>query len=560
MLIQLSIRNIILIESCDITLKEGLCVLSGETGAGKSILLDSLGLVLGARADIGLIRSGEAQGSVSAEFDIYNNVAAKQILAELDIEQADTLIIRRSISADGKSRALVNDQVVTVAALKKIAETLVELHGQHDQKSLQDTVLHRSMLTDYAKLGDMQKIVAASYQKWNLSKNAISEMMAEVERALREQDYLRHMRGELKILNPQLGEEEALTTSRTSMMQSEKMFSVLNEAIAELNHGKGVLAALRNCQRTLTRSSISTISQAFAPIIEGLEKAAIEAEEVQYALEKIGQDSQFNPTKLEEIEERLFALKAAGRKYNLPVDELAVLRDQVDEKLSIIDSQENKLKALKAAEKEAKEDFYSKASTLSEQRAKAGAKLEAAIEKELAPLKMEGTRFRVHIDRLPEANWGASGIDYVQFECATNVTKGAKDIAYSSLSKIASGGELSRFMLAMKVALSGNNISTIIFDEIDTGTGGAVADAIGKRLAALGKNSQVLVVTHLPQVAARGSQHLLIKKQEKNKKIITQVTELVGEQREEELARMLAGEVITSEARKAAQKLLEHAA
>lgn len=300
----------------------------------------------------------------------------------------------------------MNDQVVTVAALKKIAETLVELHGQHDQKSLQDTVLHRSMLTDYAKLGDMQKIVAASYQKWNLSKNAISEMMAEVERALREQDYLRHMRGELKILNPQLGEEEALTTSRTSMMQSEKMFSVLNEAIAELNHGKGVLAALRNCQRTLTRSSISTISQAFAPIIEGLEKAAIEAEEVQYALEKIGQDSQFNPTKLEEIEERLFALKAAGRKYNLPVDELAVLRDQVDEKLSIIDSQENKLKALKAAEKEAKEDFYSKASTLSEQRAKAGAKLEAAIEKELAPLKMEGTRFRVHIDRLPEANWG----------------------------------------------------------------------------------------------------------------------------------------------------------
>jgi DNA repair protein RecN (Recombination protein N) len=561
MLIQLSIRNIILIESCDISLKSGLCVLSGETGAGKSILLDSLGLVLGARADNSLIRSGQEQGSVSAEFDISDNISAMQILTELDIEPSDTLIIRRSISSDGKSRALVNDQLVTVTALKRLAETLVELHGQHDQKTLHDTVLHRTMLTDYARLADVQRSVVASYLKWNSSRNAITEMLEEVERATREQDYLRHMRGELKILNPQLGEEEALTTARASMMQSEKMFEILNEAIAELNNGKGVLAALRNSQRTLTRSNIAANSQLFAPIIEGLEKAALEAEEAQYALEKIGQDSQFNPAKLEEIEERLFALKAAGRKYNLPVDELAMLREQVDEKLSIIDSQENKLKSLKAAEKEAKEEFHGQAKELSEQRRKAAKKLEAAIEKELAPLKMEGTRFRVRIDTLDETSWGASGIDFVQFECATNVTKGAKDIAYSSLSKIASGGELSRFMLAMKVALSStNNIPTIIFDEIDTGTGGAVADAIGKRLAALGENSQVLVVTHLPQVAARGDQHLLIKKQEKNKKIITQVTELTGEQREEELARMLAGEVITSEARKAAQKLLEHAA
>ncbi len=561
MLIQLSIRNIILIESCDIILKSGLCVLSGETGAGKSILLDSLGLVLGARADSSLVRSGQEQGSVSAEFDITDNAGAKQILAELDIEPSDSLIIRRSINADGKSRALLNDQVITVAALKKIAETLVELHGQHDQKTLQDAMLHRAMLTDYAKLGDMQKSVAAIYQKWNSSKNAIAEMLEEVEKAVREQDYLRHMRGELKVLNPQPGEEEMLATARASMMQSEKMFDVLNEAIAELNHGKGVLAALRNCQRTLTRSNLTSRAEAFTPIIEGLEKAAIEAEEAQYALEKIGQDTKFDPRKLEEMEERLFALKAAGRKYNLPVDELALLRDQVDEKLSIIDSQENKLKLLREAEKEAREEFYTKASALSGQRKKAGVKLEAAIEKELAPLKMEGTRFRVRIDALDEAGWGASGIDYVQFECATNVTKGAKDIAYSSLSKIASGGELSRFMLAMKVALSStNNVPTIIFDEIDTGTGGAVADAIGKRLAALGKNSQVLVVTHLPQVAARGDQHLLIKKHEKNKKIITQVTDLVGEQREEELARMLAGEVITSEARKAAQKLLEYAA
>ncbi len=561
MLVQLSIRNIILIESCDISLKSGLCVLSGETGAGKSILLDSLGLVLGARADSSLIRSGEAQGSVSVEFDISKNIAAQQIVSELDLEKSDSIIIRRSITSDGKSRALINDQLVTVAALKKIAETLVELHGQHDQKTLQDAVLHRAMLSDYAKLADQQKIVAENYKKWCERKDAIAELMAEVERVTREQEYLRHMRGELKILNPQLGEEDILTTARANMMQSEKMFDVLNEAIGELSHGKGVLSALRNSQRTLTRSPLTSTSEVFAPIIEGLEKAAIEAEEALYALEKIGEQARFDPRKMEEMEERLFALKAAGRKYNLPVDELAVLRDEVDEKLAIIDSQEQKLKALKTAENEAKEEFYNQAKILSEQRKKAATKLEAAIEKELTPLKMEGTRFRVRIDALDEINYGVHGIDYVQFECATNVTKGAKDVVYSSLGKIASGGELSRFMLAMKVALSStNSVPTIIFDEIDTGTGGAVADAIGKRLAELGKTSQVLVVTHLPQVAARGNQHLLIQKQQKNKKIVTQVTELSGEERQEELARMLAGEIITTEARKAAQKLLEQAA
>lgn len=561
MLIQLSIRNIILIESCDIALKSGLCVLSGETGAGKSILLDSLGLVLGARADSSLIRSGETQGTVSAEFDITGNTAAKNILAELDLEPTDTLIIRRSLTADGKTRSLINDQSVTASALKRIGETLVELHGQHDQKTLQDAVLHRAMLTDYAGLTGLQKTVAEHYQKWNASKNAIAELMREVEQATREQEYLRHMRGELKALNPQLGEEDTLTTARAGMMQSEKMFEVLNEAIGELNNGKGVIAALNNAQRTLTRSPLTANSEVFVAIIEGLEKAAIEAEEALYALEKIGQEAQFDPRKLEEMEERLFALKAAGRKYNLPVDELANLKDQVDEKLAVIDSQEQKLKALKQKENEAKTEFLNHAQKLSEQRRKAAVKLESAIEKELAPLKMEGTRFRVRIDALEESYWGAHGIDYVQFECATNVSKDAKDIVYSSLGKIASGGELSRFMLAMKVALSSvGSVPTIIFDEIDTGTGGAVADAIGRRLAELGKNSQVLVVTHLPQVAARGSQHLLIQKQQKNKKIVTLVSELSGEQRQEELARMLAGETITTEARKAAQKLLEQAA
>jgi len=562
MLNRLSIRNIILIEACDIDLKSGLCVLSGETGAGKSILLDSLGLVLGARADSSLIRSGETQSSVSAEFDISKNIAAKQVLAELELPASDTLIIRRSLSADGKSRALINDESVTTAALKKMAETLVELHGQHDQKTLQDSVLHRALLDDYAKLAEAKKSVAASYQEWKKCKDEIAKILQEIEAATREQEYLRHMRGELKALNPQIGEEEILSTGRAEMMQSEKMFDVLNEAISEMSGAKNVVAMLRNAQRTLTRSALTNNSEDFAPIIEGLEKAAIEAEEALYALEKIGSSANFDSRKLEEMEERLFALRAAGRKYNLPVDELAALREQVEEKLDTIDSQEHKLKALRTAENKAKDEFFALAKSLSDARFKAGIKLQTAIEKELAPLKMEGTRFRVRIDKLDEANWSASGIDQVQFECATNVGKGTaeENITYSSLSKIASGGEISRFMLAMKVALSSvGSVPTIIFDEIDTGTGGAVADAIGKRLATLGKTSQVLVVTHLPQVAARGSQHLLIKKQEKNKKIVTSVEDLTAASREEELARMLAGETITEEARKAAQKLLEHA-
>jgi len=555
MLIQLSIRNIVLIDACDISLQRGLCVLSGETGAGKSILLDALGLALGARADTALVRKGEAQGSVSAEFDISGNDAAKTVLRELELEDADTVIIRRSLGSDGKTRCLLNDQAITVAGLKKLGETLVEVHGQHDQRTLQDTTLHRALLDEYAKLVGPRKAVAEAYRGWRACMNAIEALKADIERTAREQEYLQHMRSELKQLNPQPGEEETLSNQRTTMMQSEKLFEVLNEAIAELSSGKGVIASLRSAQRMLTRSALSAN---FTAIVEALEKAAIEAEEASYALEKTGQDATFNPQKLEQIEERLFALKAAGRKYNLPVDELAALYKEVEDKLALIDSQEHRLGELERNVAAARTAFVDVAAKLSESRQKAAAKLEKAIEQELKPLKMEGTRFRVRIEPLEENGWSEWGADGIAFECATNVTKGAKEIHYAPLSKIASGGELSRFMLAMKVALSAvRSTPTIIFDEIDTGTGGAVAAAIGDRLALLGKEFQVLVVTHLPQVAARGSQHLLVSKQEKAKKVITRVEELSPVEREEELARMLSGAAITQEARKAAQKLLE---
>jgi DNA repair protein RecN (Recombination protein N) len=439
-----------------------------------------------------------------------------------------------------------------------LGETLIEVHGQHDQRSLQDTSLHRALLDDYGASSPQRKNVAGAYHQWREANEAITSLKASIEQAAREQEYLQHMHNELKDLAPQPGEEETLSNQRTAMMQSEKLFEVLNETIAELNGGKGVVASLRAAQRMLARSPLTTSCTA---IIESLEKAAIEAEEASYALEKTGEDATFNPQKLEQIEERLFALKAAGRKYNLPVDELATLYKDVGEKLTLIDSQEHRLVALEKQAAQARTAFAQAAAKLTEQRTKAAAKLQKAVEQELKPLKMEGTRFRVRIEPLDENGWSEWGADRICFECATNVTKGSGEIAFAPLSKIASGGELSRFMLAMKVALSAvRSVPTIIFDEIDSGTGGAVADAIGQRLALLGKSVQVLVVTHLPQVAARGSQHLLVSKREKAKKIATLVEELSTNAREEELARMLSGATITIEARKAAQKLLEPAA
>ncbi|MDE3060169.1 MAG: DNA repair protein RecN [Pseudomonadota bacterium] len=557
MLTRLSIRNIVLIEGAEIDFRRGLSVLSGETGAGKSILLDALGLALGARADSGLVRQGEEQGMVAAEFYIVANAPAREVLKELEIEEADTLIIRRSLNADGKTRCLVNDQPVTVAGLRRLGETLVEVHGQHDQRTLQDSGLHRVLLDEYGRLSARREEVTSVWRQWRECVKSLEALKAEIERTAREQEYLQHMRNELRQLDPQPGEEETLASRRTAMMQSEKLFDVLNEAIGELNQGKGVAASLRSALRILARSPL-TVAETYKPILDGLDRAATEAEEALYALEKTGEQATFDPQKLETIEERLFALKAAGRKYNLPVEELPALHKEVEDKLALIDSQEHRLDDLEKQAAQAKAVFAAAAEKLSEARKKMAAKLEKAIAGELQPLKMSGTHFRVRIEKLPESGWSEWGMDGIAFECATNVSKGARDVAYAPLSKIASGGELSRFMLALKVALSSvRSTPTIIFDEIDTGTGGAVAAAIGERLSLLGKTMQVLVVTHLPQVAARGDQHLRISKQEKGKKVTTLVEDLSPASREEELARMLAGATVTAEARKAAQKLLE---
>lgn len=556
MLCELSISNIVLIEKAQLALDSGLCVLSGETGAGKSILLDSLGLVLGARGDASLIRKGEAQGQVTALFDIRGNKPLVALLSELDIEPSDELIIRRVVTADGKSKAYLNDAPIAVGTLKRIGEMLVEIHGQHDQKTLQDTILHRDLLDEYGKLMPQRKEVASRYRALKEARDELESLLAEIAQAGRERDYLEHMQKELSALAPEPGEEERLTELRTRMMGSEKLFEILNEVIGELS-GKGVIASLRSASKTLMRSPLTNHYQ---QVIDGLDKAAIDAEEALYQLEKIGEDSTFDAGKLERTEERLFALKAAARKFGVSADELGKLKEDVDQKLDRLSNQSRESGKLEKAVKEAQAAFAAEAEKLSAARGLAGEKLARAIQKELTPLKMEGTHFRVNIIPQPEQHWSEAGMDSVAFECATNVARG-EGASYAPLSKIASGGELSRFMLALKVAMSSvRSTPTIIFDEIDTGTGGAVADAIGKRLSQLGQAAQVLVVTHLPQVAARGSQHLLVAKSQKGGKISTLVTALSHDQREEELARMLAGATVTEEARKAAQKLLEDAA
>lgn len=554
MLTSLSIRNIVLIEQCELAFEGGLCVLTGETGAGKSILLDSLGLVLGSRAEARLLRNGATQASVSAVFDIATNDGAKAALAELGLDAEDELIIRRTLTPDGKTKCFVNDTAVSVAGLKSLGETLVEIHGQHDGHGLLDASTHRLMIDAYGELDKQADAVASAYEAWSRKREALHAAEAALEKAAREKEYLQHMQKELGALSPEQGEEETLADTRTRMMQGEKLAGTLGDAQKELAAGKGAMGMMSGAQRILSRSALGADGK-FAAAVDALERACTALGEAEEAIETCLAASQYDPAELERIEERLFAIRALARKYNVTADGLAALKAEVDGKLASLRDQQHTLGTLGDEVKKARESYLAKAETLSTGRSKAAKKLEKAVAGELEGLRMGATRFAVMCDKLPEERWNVGGIDAVHFEAATN--KGA---ALAPLHKIASGGELSRFMLAMKVALAKvKSTPTIIFDEIDTGTGGAVADAIGQRLAKLGVTHQVLVVTHLPQVAACGSQHLRVMKEEKRGATFTLVEALTPKARKEELARMLAGAEVTAEARKAAERLLEAA-
>lgn len=560
MLARLSIRDIVLIERLDIEFATGLAVLTGETGAGKSILLDAFALALGGRGDAGLVRHGAEQGQVTAVFDIPKNHPATKILAENGLDDASfaescEMILRRVQLADGRTRAFINDQAISVQTLKAVGAALVEIHGQHDERALVDAATHRRLLDAFAGL---EKDVAAVEALWDARRTANTELeehRAGMERAAREADYLRHASDELKQLAPKDGEETSLASRRTTMMQGEKIASDLREAQEVVGGHNSPVAALSAAVRRLERRGVNSPALV-EPAVKAIDIAINALEEADQHLQAALAATDFDPAELERIEERLFALRAASRKYSTPVDGLAALAARYAADVVLIDAGASRLKKLEQAAIEADARYAAAANKLSAARQKSAEKLNKAVNAELAPLKLERAKFMTQV-ATDEAAPGPQGFDRVEFWVQTN--PGTKP---GPMMKVASGGELSRFLLALKVVLSDRGSApTLVFDEIDTGVGGAVADAIGGRLARLAGKVQVMAVTHAPQVAARANQHLLISKDalDRGKRVATRVNALAADHRREEIARMLAGAEITAEARAAADRLLKAA-
>jgi DNA repair protein RecN (Recombination protein N) len=555
MLSRLSIRDIVLIDRLDIDFAGHLAVLTGETGAGKSILLDAFALALGGRGDQTLVRQGVEQGQVTAVFEVGPKHPARALLKANDIAAEDDLILRRVQFADGRTRAFVNDQPVSVQVMKQLGAQLVEIHGQHDDRALTDAATHRRLLDAFGGLEADAGNVEALWEARRSARGEADSHRAEIDRARREADWLRHAVDELDKLAPQPGEETTLATRRTVMMASEKVAEDLRDAYDVLAGSNSSVPALAQVIRRLERRATQAPSLV-EPSVKSLDAALNLLEETRGHLEAALRAADFDPAELERNEERLFALRAAGRKYNVAVDDLAALARQYNSDIALIDAGEEMLKALEAAAAQADADFRAAADALSKARVKAAAKLDKAVNGELSPLKLERAKFSTEIESNPAAA-GPNGIDRVEFWVQTN--PGTKP---GPMMKIASGGELARFLLALKVVLADRGSApTLVFDEIDTGVGGAVADAIGLRLARLGRDVQVLAVTHAPQVAARADRHYVISKDalDKGKRVATRVTEVAQDHRREEIARMLAGAEITNEARAAAERLIKAA-
>jgi DNA repair protein RecN (Recombination protein N) len=555
MLSRLSIRDIVLIDRLDIDFADELAVLTGETGAGKSILLDAFALALGGRGDQTLVRHGLEQGQVTAVFEVARDHPVRALLAADEISADDELILRRVQFADGRTRAFINDQPVSVQTLKQLGNALVEIHGQHDERALVDATTHRRLLDAFGGLEEQAAKVEELWKARREAQAASDAHRSEVERAKRESDWLRHAVDELNKLSPQAGEETALAERRTAMMQAEKVSEDLRNAHEVIAGTESSVPALSGVIRRLERRA-GQAPGLVEPAVKSLDAALTALDETRAHLETALRAADFDPAELERIEERLFALRAAGRKYNVPVDELAALASKYNDDIALIEAGEEKLKALEAAVAQAEAGYRSAAQVLSQARARAAAALDKAVNVELNPLKLERARFSTQIDNDASAA-GPHGIDRAEFWVQTN--PGTRP---GPLMKVASGGELARFLLALKVVLADRGSApTLVFDEVDTGVGGAVADAIGMRLAKLAGGVQVLAVTHAPQVAARADRHYLIAKDvlEKGKRVATRVTELSSERRREEIARMLAGAEITNEARAAAERLIKAA-
>lgn len=550
MLRQLSIRNIVLVEQLELEFENGLGVLTGETGAGKSILLDALGLALGARADVGLVRSGEDSASVSAELELPSSHAVHALLEEQGVDTAagEPLIVRRSLRSDGGSRAFLGTASVPAGLLRDLGAMAVEIHGQQDDRGLLNPRGHRALLDAFGQLDPGE--VEALWTKVLETEAELLKAREELAAAERDREWLAHASSEIQALLPEEGEETRLTEERSAMQAGLRAGESLTGLDELLGGSEGALSLMRQAARRIERGGAD--HPLLAEALEALDRALIEAADAEDRIAKAAEALAFDPARLEQVEARLFDIRGLARKHRVEPDALAALGEQMRLQLDAIESGEERIGELERNLLAARQSYSEAAGELSKDRKKAANRLDLAVASELPPLKLEAARFRTAI---APCEPGPSGTDRVEFEVSTN--PGAP---FGALTKIASGGELSRFILALKVALAeAGTAATMIFDEVDRGVGGAVASAIGERLARLARNSQVLVVTHSPQVAARASHHYRIEKSHGPEGTRTSVRKLSAEERREEIARMLSGASITKEARAQASRLLDAA-
>lgn len=550
MLTTLHIRNVVLIDSLTIDFKEGLSALTGETGAGKSILLDSLGLALGARADSALVKKNTEQASVTATFELPETHPAFDFLREQDYHFETPLILRRVLSVDGKSKAYINDEPVSITLLKNLGDLLIDIHGQHETYGLLNPSTHREVMDKYARTEDALKKVAESYAAWKDTENQLKAARDEAARAMENEAYLRASLEELKKVDPQAGEETELLDRKKRLQNREALLETLNSASEWLAGENGADMQLGQAGRALSRHA-DKIGSEIDAVLASLDRAAIEIADAHRQLESMLRALGGEDWNLEQIEDRLYALRALARKHNCACENLPDLLAAYTKKLDMVDHQDQVLKQLERDVDVRRSEYHSAAKILHEKRVAASKTLDVGVNAELRPLKLEKATFKTKIEPLPDhAQWGPYGMDQIQFVVQTNA-----GTDFGALNKIASGGEMARFMLALKVVLAQSSESrgVYVFDEIDTGIGGATASAVGARLALLATHHQVMAVTHSPQVAARAGHHYVVTKSDGK----TNVLALSLPERREEIARMLAGNEVTHEARAAASKLLE---
>jgi DNA repair protein RecN (Recombination protein N) len=550
MLRQLAIHNVVLVERLELDFEPGLGVLTGETGAGKSILLDALGLALGSRADTGLVRAGQERAAVSAELELDPGHPVHALLREQGIESepGEPLIVRRTLKSDGGSRAFIAGNAAPAGLLREVGALAVEIHGQHDDRGLLNPKGHRALLDAFGKLDT--SAVADAWAEVTRIEAELLEARSAAAAAERDREWLEHASGEIEALAPEEGEETRLAEERAAMQAGQKAGESLTGLDELLGGSEGALSLLRQAARRIERGAAD--HALLAEALASLDRSLIEASEAEDRIARAADVLAFDPARLEQVEARLFDIRGLARKHRAEPDALAALGLQMREQLTAIEAGGERIAELDGQLVAAREAYSVAAGALSKQRREAATRLDATVAAELAPLKLDAAKFRTGI---ASAEPGPTGTDRVEFEVSTN--PGAP---FGPLTRIASGGELSRFILALKVALAeAGTAATMIFDEVDRGVGGAVASAIGERLARLAERSQVLVVTHSPQVAARASHHYRIEKSHGPDGTRTTVRKLDETERREEIARMLSGASVTDEARAQASRLLDAA-